>query len=123
MKEFFHSQTSVDAKHVTQSFPARISLEWDSVNGRMYKCRVPFVMRFLLLPPLGFSHASCCVCNRCLAPSPAQVPAPVDRRVGDLPDQPGRDRVDVFKLRPAASLPHLLPPGEQPAYAGGRLPL
>ena len=74
-----------------------------------------------LYPPCCSSHASVLVtlCNSFFS----QVPAPLDRRAGDLPDQSGRDRADVLQLRPAASLPHLLPAGERPASAGCRLPL
>lgn len=65
-----------------------------------------------------------CVCNRAtLPPFGPQVPASVDRRAGDLPHQPGCDRADLFQLRPAAPVPHLLPPGERTASAGRRLPV
>lgn len=88
-----------------------------------------FVMCFLLfiphlcmlLTPYCFSHASVFVTvSNSFLP---QVPASVDRCAGDLSYQPGCDRADVFKLRPAASLPDLLPTGERPASAGCCLPL
>lgn len=71
---------------------------------------------------LSLASSWCWVSNHPLHFS-SQVPAPVDRRAGDLPDQSGRDRADLFQLRPPAPVPHLLPARERPSPASRSLPL
>lgn len=91
-----------------------------------------FVICFLLLSPPPVCAADPLLCLPCihiynhatLPPFfPPQVPASLDRRAGDLPDQPSCDSADIFQLCPAATVSHLLPTREWPASAGCCLPL